>query len=186
MMAVEAACAVSYRTAATTLNDMTGFNLSHENVWRIVLNSGTWEQSRVEGVAIAAKAESSSGAYETPVLYEEMDGAYLALQGKDRQENGASREMKVSIACSGVYEDASGRRTLANKVSYDSFEQAKDFRSHAEGVLAGFYNVDKVKWRVFNSDIGAWLQRNMVPTCTYQLDPFHRNKAVRTYVDDPE
>lgn len=186
MMAVEAACAVSYRTAATTLNDMTGLNLSHESVWRIVQNAGTWEQARVDGLAAAVKAESSTGAYETPVLYEEMDGVYLALQGKDRQENGASKEMKVSIAYSGVYEDASGRRTLANKVSYASFEQAKDFRSHAEGVLADFYNVGKVKRRIFNSDGGAWLQRNMVPGCTYQLDPFHRNKAVRTYVDDPE
>ena len=37
MMAVEAACAVSYRTAATTLNDLTGLKLSHESVWRIVL-----------------------------------------------------------------------------------------------------------------------------------------------------
>lgn len=45
MMAVEAACAVSYRTAATTLNDLTGLNLSHESVWRIVQNAGSWEQA---------------------------------------------------------------------------------------------------------------------------------------------
>jgi len=186
MMAVEAACAVSYRTAAGTLNDLTGLNLSHESVWRIVQNAGAWEQTRVDGLAKAAKAESGAGIYETPVLYEEMDGVYLALQGKDRRENGPSKEMKVSIAYSGVHEDASGRRILANKVSYASFEPAKEFRSHAEGVVANFYAVDKVRRRIFNSDGGAWLQRNMVPGCTYQLDPFHRNKAVRTYVDDPD
>lgn len=186
MMAVEAACAVSYRTAATTLNDLTGLNLSHESVWRIVQNAGSWEQARVDGLAAAAKAECGAGSYETPVLYEEMDGVYLALQGADRREHGASKEMKVSIAYSGVYEDARGRRTLANKVSYASMEQAKDFRDHAEGVVADFYAVDAVKRRIFNSDGGSWLQRNMVPGCTYQLDPFHRNKAVRIYVDDPD
>ena len=136
MMAVEAACAVSHRTAAATLND--------------------------------------------------LNGVYLALQGKDRLEHGPSKEMKVSIAYSGIYEDASGRRSLANKVSYASMEQAEHFRRHAEGVVADFYAVDCVKRRVFNSDGGTWLQRNMVPGCTYQLDLFHRNRAVRTCVNDPD
>jgi len=93
--------------------------------------------------------------------------------------------MRVSIAYSGAYEDASGRRTLANKVSFASFEEAKSFRSHTEGVVADYYAVSSVKRRVFNSG-GLWLQRNMVQGCTYQLDPFHRNKAVRTYLNDPE
>lgn len=186
MMAVETACAVSYRTAATELNDLTGLGISPMSVWRIVQNAGTWEQARVDGLAAAAQAEEGAGTYRTPVLYEEMDGVYLALQGKDRMEHGSSKEMKVSIAYSGVYEDASGRRSLANKVSYASFEQAKDFRRHSEGVVADFYAVDSVKRRVFNSDGGNWLQKDMVPESIYQLDLFHRNKAVRTYVDDPE
>lgn len=186
MMAVEAACGVSYRAAAATLNDLTGLNLSHESVWRIVQNAGSWEQTRVEVLAAAAKAERGAGTYETPVLYEEMDGVYLALQGKDRREHGSSKEMKMAIAYSGVHEDGSGRRNLANKVSYASMEQAEHFRRHAEGVVADFYDVDCVKRRVFNSDGGLWLQRNMVPGCTYQLDLFHRNKAVRTYLNDPE
>lgn len=184
MLAVEAACAVSYRTAATTLNELTGLNLSHESVWRIVQNAGSWEQARVDTLAAAAKAERGAGTYETPVLYEEMDGVYLALQGKDRLEYGPGKEMKVSIAYSGIYEDAGGRRSLANKVSYASMEKAEHFRRHTEGVVADFYDVDFVEQRVFNSDGGAWLQRNMVPMCIFQLDQFHRNRAVRTYVDD--
>lgn len=186
MMAVEAACAVSYRRARDTLNNLTGLNMSHESVWRIVQNAGSWEQARVDRLAAAAKAESGGGTYETPVLYEEMDGVYLVLQGKDRQEHGSGKEMKVSIAYSGVYEDASGRRRLANKVCCASMETAEDFRSHAEGVVADFYAVDAVKQRIFNSDGGSWLRRDMAPGCTCQLDLFHRNKAVRTYVDDPD
>lgn len=186
MMAVEAACAVSYRTAATTLNDLTGLNMSHESVWRIVQSAGSWEQDRVDRLAKAAESSRGTGTYETPVLYEEMDGVYLALQGKDRAEHGPSKEMKVSIAYSGVHEDASGRRSLANKVSYASFETAQKFRNHTEGVVADFYAVGAVKQRIFNSDGGAWLQRGMIPSCICQLDQYHRNKAVRTYVDDPE
>lgn len=80
---------------------------------------------------------------------------------------------------------ADGGRS-ANKVSFAGFEEAKTFRSHTEGVVADFYAVSSVKRRVFNSDGGLWLQRSMVPDCTYQLDLFHRNKAVRAYLNDPE
>lgn len=186
MMAVEAACAVSYRTAATTLNDLTGLNLSHESVWRIVQNAGSWEQARVETLAAAAKAGRGAGTYETPVLYEETDGVYLALQGKDRLEHGPGREMKVSTAYSGIYENASGPRSLVNRVSYASMEQAEHFRHHTEDIVADFYDLDCVEQRVFSSDGAGWLQKNMVPMCIFQLDQFHRNRAVRTYVDDPD
>ena len=87
MMAVEAACAVSYRTAATTLNDLTGLKLSHESVWRIVQSVGSWEQTRVDALAAAAKAECGAGSYETPVLYEEMDGVYLTIIGNRMKHN---------------------------------------------------------------------------------------------------
>ena len=105
-MEVKAACALSFRTVATTLNDLTGLNLSRKSIWRIVQSAGEWEQSRVEGLAAAVKAECGARAYETPVL---LDGVYLDLQGKGRLEYGPSKEMKVSIAYSGVYEDTSGR-----------------------------------------------------------------------------
>jgi len=42
---VETACVVSYRTAAATLNGLTGLKLSHESVWRIVQNAGDWERA---------------------------------------------------------------------------------------------------------------------------------------------
>ena len=61
------------------------------------------------------------------MLSEEIDGVYLDLQGKDRMEYSPSEEMKVSIACSGVYENAGGCRTLANKISCAGFGEARTF-----------------------------------------------------------
>ena len=52
--------------------------------------------------------------------------------------------------------------------------------------MADFYDLDCVEQRVFSSDGAGWLQKNMVPMCIFQLDQFHRNRAVRTYVDDPD
>ena len=51
-------------------------------------------------------------------------------------------------------------------------------------LVSDFNAVSFVKRRVFNSSGGLWLQRNMVPGCTYQLDPFHRSKVVRFYLND--
>lgn len=77
----------------------------------------------------------------------------------------------------GVYLDLQGKGRL---------EHGPGKEMKVPGVVADFYAVDAVKRRVFNSDSGSQLRRNMVPACTYQLDLFHRNKAVRTYLNDPE
>ena len=69
----------------------------------------------MDTLAVAAKAERRAGTYETPVLYEEMADVYLALQGKDRLEHGPGKEMKVSIAYSGIYKDAAGGEVLPTK-----------------------------------------------------------------------
>lgn len=186
MMALEEACTKSYRKAAETLSTKTGLAISHESVWRIVQKVGTWRRDHVDTLSEAAFCKLSAGSYETPILYEEMDGVYLSLQGKDRREsNTSNKEMKVSIAYSGVFENGH-RRTLANKVAFAAFESPNAFKNHTEGVIADFYDVSKIQRRIFNTDGGPWMKRQLVPHCVYQLDIFHRNKAVRAYIDDPD
>lgn len=182
----EACCKTSYREAARSVSEMTGLPISHTSAWNIIQNVGEQEQRRIEELGHAAHERKASGTYQTPILYEEMDGVYLSLQGKDRQSHGTSKEMKVSIAYSGILEDKNERRRLANKVAHARFEEAKDFRRHAEGVVANFYDVRAIQRRIFNSDGGAWITRSLVPGCIFQLDLYHRNKAVRTYINDKE
>jgi hypothetical protein len=50
-----------------------------------------------ETVALAAKNEGK-GTLETKLLFEELDGIWLHLQGEDRKNHRKSKEMKVSIA----------------------------------------------------------------------------------------
>jgi len=182
----EACCTASYRDAAMTVTDMTGLGISHTAAWNVIQNVGEQEQLRVEKLSESAQENCAAGAYQTAILYEEMDGVYLSLQGKDREEHGPSKEMKVSIAYSGIHEDKNKRRKLANKVAHAGFEEAKVFRRHAEGIVADFYDVSSIQRRIFNSDGGSWITRSMVPGCTFQLDQYHRNKAVRTYVSNKD
>ena len=92
--------------------------------------------------------------------------------------------MKASIAYSGVKENGK-RRRLADKVACASFDNVKDFTKRKEGVIASVYRTDEIELRVLNGDGANWITANNEADA-YQLDPFHRNKAIREYVDDPE
>ena len=49
------------------------------------------------------------------------------------------------------------------------------------------YNVDEIQWRVLNADGAEWAKRSIdSDQVIYQLDPFHRNKAIRENVPDKE
>ena len=123
------------------------------------------EDLGIEKIGLIAKdlcLSAAEAVCESTYLYEENDGIWLKLQGKDRKENGPSREMKVGIAYDGAIweKGAHGRirRILDNKVAHASFEAAQDFRASKEGIIASFYDVDQIELRVINGDGAYWMQ----------------------------
>lgn len=150
-----AACETSCREAARQVWELTGMRLSHTGAWNIVQQIGEAAREAVSAQAKRSKAGAGRGSYESPILYEEMDGVWLALQGKDRAKYGPRREMKVSIAYAGVRLEGPKRRVLENKVACAGFEPAREFLARKEGVIADTYNVDEVRLRVLNSDGGG-------------------------------
>ena len=81
---------------------------------------------------MAAKNEGK-GTLEAPVLFEEMDGIWLTLQGESRKQHEKSKEMKVAIAYDGAEKTGKKRYRLTNKVATANFETAKKFRIRKEG-----------------------------------------------------
>ena len=184
-----AACASSFRAAARAVEDMTGMSISPQGAWNIFQQLGEQERERVERHEELAKQGAGVGCIETELLYEENDGVWLKLQGKDRKKYGASREMKVGIAYDGVRwsggEDGKRRRILDNKVVYASFETAKKFLSRKEGLIASRFDVSKILLRIVNGDGAAWIQNTgegRIPV----LDVFHRNKKLTECVHDKD
>ena len=126
---------------------------------------------------------------ETEILYEEADGIWLKLQGKDRQENGADKEMKAGIAYDGVLKEKykkGFRRTLDNKTAFASFERASEFEVQKEGVIASVYDMSKVKLRIRNGDGANWIQKVKGYECLCVLDAYHRNHKISRCVKNPE
>ena len=59
------------------------------------------------------------------------------------------------------------------------FGCAKEFHEYREAAIAQKYKLDEVDERILNADGATWIKKvNDKSTC-FQLDPFHRNKAVR-------
>ena len=180
-------CVMPYRKVSETINDTTGLNVSHQAVWNIAQQMGSDQITKTKELAELAKENKLIGEVETKLLYEESDGDWLKLQGKDRKRFGSSKEMKIGIAYDGVifHKQKSGkpRRELDNKVAYASFEAADDFRKHKEAVIASRYNIDEIQTRVKNGDGAQWIQKSD-DECICVLDAYHRNKKITECVSD--
>ena len=184
---VQASCESSYREAAREVSELTGQTVSHTAAWRVVQELGERIDAQEQGAAALASENCGRGKIESKVLFEEQDGIWLKLQGKSRKKYGASHEMKLAIAYDGTKKVGKKRYELTNKVACANFEYAGKFIKRKEGAIAGTYNADEIEIRLLNGDGAAWIKQSITDeTVHFQLDPFHRNKAIRTWVKDPE
>lgn len=189
-IAAQAVVNSSYRGAAKEISEMTGLSISPQGVWDIIQQIGKSNREKIETYSEQTKKHEMVGAIESKIVYEENDGIWLKLQGKSREEYGASREMKVGIAYDGatwkIGKGKKKRRTLDNKVAYAAFESAGDFRKNKEGLLASRFNVDEIELRVINGDGAQWIQKRPGVKCICVLDKFHRNKKITECVRDEQ
>lgn len=188
---VQSCCDGTYRNAAQAVSELTGQTISHTAAWCVTQAVGEQVDKREREAAALAAKDEGRGTIEAPVLFEEQDGIYIKLQGKDRKEHGSSKEMKVAIAYDGarnVTKKAGGkpRYELTNKVACAGFENAGQFAKRKEGVIAEAYNVDEIEMRILGGDGAGWVRKSQAADVHFQLDVFHRNSAVLEYVSDPE
>ena len=184
---VHASCEGTYRDAARAVSEMTGQPISHTTAWNVVQAVGHQVDELEQRAAELAAADKGAGTIETKVLFEEQDGINLSLQGNSRKEHGARKEMKVAIGYDGAKQTGKKRYKLTNKVACASFEGIIDFVKRKEGVIASIYSVDEIEMRFLNGDGANWIRHSQTDdTVHFQLDPFHRNKAVTEYVSDLE
>lgn len=183
----ELACESSYRAAARSITDSTGLSISAQGVWNIVQKLGEQRGKQISRHAELARLGQGVGCVESKLLYEENDGIWLKLQGKDREANGPSKEMKVGIAYDGATwqrcKDGKERRTLDCKVAHASFESAKKFRENKEGIISSRFNTKEIKLRIINGDGANWTKKKGT-NCICVLDRFHRNKKLTECIKD--
>ena len=173
-----AVCELPYRKAAAELSELTGQTISHGAVWNMTQKLGERVELIEQENAAKARENKGAGKIEAKLLFEEQDGIYLHLQGKDREKHGNGYEMKIAIAYDGAEKKGKNRYMLTNKVACASFENIEKFYPRKEGMIASTYNVDEIEQRVLGGDGDSWIKRSIGADTIYQLDTFHRNRAI--------
>lgn len=178
---------MSYRECASKVSEMTGQTISAMGVWNVIQSLGEKVCEDEKALVEDYKAGKVHGEKEAPVLFEEADGVYVKLQGRDRKKKGQDKaEIKVGIAYDGWKKAGKGRYILPNKVVVAGFSKAKDFHDYREAAIAAEYNLDEVDQRILNADGASWIKKVKDKSTCFQLDPFHKNKAVKEKIHDKQ
>jgi len=142
-------CEMPYRKAAEEISNLTGQTISHMAVWNIIQQLGERIDENENNNAVRACQNKGLGELNTKLLFEEQDGIWLHLQGKDRKKYNKNYEMKLAIAYDDAEKTGKNRYNLTNKVACANFESINKFYRRKEGVIAASYNVDEIELRVF-------------------------------------
>ena len=170
----------SYRACAAQVSEMTGQTISAMGVWNVIQALGAKVCEEEKELTEAHKQGKVCGEKESPVLFEEADGVYIKLQGKDRKNARQDKaEVKIGIAYDGWKQTGQDRYQLVNKVVVAGFSHAKEFHACREAAIAQTFNLDEVCQRILNADGASWIKKVKDKSTCFQLDPFHRNKAVK-------
>lgn len=173
---------MSYRETAEKITEMTGQTISAMGVWNVIQSLGDKVCEEEKELVKAHKSGNVKGDKEAPVLFEETDGVYVRLQ-KEKQKKG---EIKIGIAYDGWKETGKNRYTLDGKVVVAGFSKSKEFQEYREATIAKTYNLDETDIRIMNADGAEWIKNICDEDTVFQLDPFHRNKAIKENIPYPQ
>ncbi len=166
---------MSYRECAAKATGMTGQSISAMGVWNVIQALGEKVCEDEKELVHAHKTGKLQGKKETTVLFEETDGVYIKLQ----REQHSKAEIKVGLAYDGWKETGKDRYSLNNKVVVAGISASKEFQKYREATIAETYNMDEINIRLMNADGGEWIKNISDANTYFQLDPFHRNKAIK-------
>ena len=178
---------LSYRECARQVSEMPGQTISAMGVWNVIHVLGEKVCEEETELTEAYKKGQVKGKREVPVLFEEADGVYIKLQGKDRKKEKQDKaEIKIGIAYDGWRKTGPDCYALENKVVVAGFSKAKEFQEYREAVIAQEFDLDEVSQRILNADGASWIKKVKDKSTCFQLDPFHRNKAVKEKIRHPK
>ena len=181
---------LSFRKTANNIEKLSNQSISHTGVWNIVQKLGNIIEEIDKNKVNKNKQGKLNGNKECTVLFQEMDGLWINMQGKDRTKSGKSRKKEIKLGA--IYEGWRKRKSNENedevvgKTVYATFENSKKFKELGEATIAEIYNVDEIETRIINGDGASWIKEvaKEGEGIYYQLDPFHRSQAIVRWVSD--
>lgn len=173
----------SYRKSADNIESMCQSSLSHTAVWNVVQELGKRLEEQEARLIGEYEKGNLNGKREIDVLFQEADGVWLNMQGKDRPKSGKSRKKEMKIAKTYEGWEKRGNQKDAyltyNRTVVASFDKSSDFKKLCDATIAKNYNVDEIQYKIINGDGDPWIKSGIGEEGVYyQLDPFHRAREI--------
>ena len=182
----------SYRKAETVLKETTNATLSFEWIRNIVVKIGDKiTKKEKEERKMLDKGQLVEGLKQITALFEEADGLWINLQGKDRKERleknkkkcekenkefnpkqKIKTELKLHVMYEGWKKDDK-RHPLINKQYIAGMMKPKEIKKLRDARVYQQYDVEKIKLRVVNGDGAKWTKGITAKGGIYQKDQFH-------------
>lgn len=182
----------SYRKAETVIEETTNTSISHEKIRNIIVKIGDKITSKEkEERKLFDKGQLIAGLKEVTALFEETDGLWINLQGKDRKERldknkekaekenkefNAKMKIKTELKLHVMYEGwkkDDPRHSLVNKQYIAGIMKPKEIAKLRDARVYMQYDVSKIKLRVTNGDGARWTKGTTAKEGFYQKDEFH-------------
>lgn len=184
---VERALEESYRKTAQAMRSTTNASLSHTTAWNVIQKVGSKIKEKEQDLVNKYEHGKLNGSREVDVLFQEADGVWLSMQGKDRPKKGRKKEMKIAVNYEGFTKregQTDGYQTH-NKTACAGFHKSAAFKRLWEAKVSEQYNVDEIKLRIVNGDGDPWIKPDLRQDGVhFQLDPFHISREVLRAVPD--
>ena len=182
----------SYRKAETVIKETTNSIISFEWIRKLILEVGEKITRREkEERELMKKGQLVAGLKQITALFEEADGIWINLQGKDREERlkeqkekcekenkefnpkmKVKTEMKLHVMYEGWKKDDK-RHSLVNKEYIAGIMKSKEIKELRDARVYQKYDVRNIKLRVMNGDGARWTKGITVKGGIYQKDQFH-------------
>ena len=179
---------LSFRKTAENIKLMCNQEISAQGVWNVVQTVGEKIKEIEDRKIELNDKQALKGEIETPVLFQEQDGVWLSIQGKDKPKGKSKKkELKLAVSYTGwtLRPGSKKEHIVVDKTVCASFDKVKHFKKLTEATIAEKYNVDEIQTRILNGDGAKWIKA----TCQdqdihFQLDPFHISQAILRSVSD--
>jgi hypothetical protein len=201
---IDNVCKNSYRGTAKNICQMTNQTISHEGIRNITLKVGKEISNKEkEKVKLYEKEKLEKGKKEIPALFEEADGLWVSLQGKDRKQAVENQKKKAEKVGKEYKQPKSVKSELKLYVSYEGWKKEKRHSLVGKQYITGFmktkelhkirvarlyekYDIKPDTLRVLNGDGASWIKKLKVRGQFYQKDSFHISQAINRNIKDKE
>lgn len=188
----------SYRKASEEIRNLTNQTISHEALHSLVWTVGKMiEDKENEAIKLYKEGKLIQGTRQIPALFEEADGLWYHLQGKDRQEalekykkeceknnkefNPKKRfnaEVKLHISYTGWRKIAKNRYELVNKKVISGMMTPKKLKELKNARIHQLYDLENIQLRASNGDGASWINNIMSKDTICQKDLFHIQQEI--------